>query len=54
MTQNGFEVEVTNVHKAKDMMKLGDHWGNKFEIILRLLETHPESILVENFDKILK
>jgi tRNA(Glu) U13 pseudouridine synthase TruD len=45
MTQNGFEVKISNVRKAKDVLKLGDHFGNKFETILRLLKINSIELL---------
>ncbi len=50
MTQNGFEVQITEVGKAIDVLKLGDHYGNRFAIILRLIEPQPEEDLVSRFD----
>lgn len=38
MTQNGFEIQITEIGKAKDVVKLGDHFGNRFDIILRLTD----------------
>lgn len=41
MSQNGFEIQISNVQREKEALKLGDHFGNKFEIILRFLQPNP-------------